>query len=232
MSCLKNTEIISWIIDTLTISLLTLATTFYARSIFFEIVSQFGNLNQITTCWLVSSGCRVGPSAISAGAFSSWILNLDWACLFWLLAASGHQKLLRTAKRSAFQPASIKFLGAKTVQNQHKHIIGWVVVIVGIRYFLDPEPYEQLYLPPHIIVMILKFSPQPDSSHSQIFRKAGQKKAEPNRPDGWRVRSILTKSPTETTTTLFIDFYSWEQRMTDWLLLLAYSTSYLIHGAT
>jgi hypothetical protein len=33
-------------------------------------------------------------------------------------------KLLRTAKRSAFQSASIKFVGAKTIQNQHKHIIG------------------------------------------------------------------------------------------------------------
>jgi hypothetical protein len=32
--------------------------------------------------------------------------------------------------------------------------------------------------------MILRFSPQPDSPHSQIFRKAGQKKAEPNRPHG------------------------------------------------
>jgi hypothetical protein len=30
--------------------------------------------------------------------------------------------------------------------------------------------------------MILKFSPQSDSPHSQIFRKAGQKKVEPNRP--------------------------------------------------
>jgi hypothetical protein len=29
--------------------------------------------------------------------------------------------------------------------------------------------------------MILRFSTQPDSSHSQILRKAGQKKAEPNR---------------------------------------------------
>jgi hypothetical protein len=31
--------------------------------------------------------------------------------------------------------------------------------------------------------MILRFSPQTDSPHSQIFRKAGKKKAEPNRPD-------------------------------------------------
>jgi hypothetical protein len=30
--------------------------------------------------------------------------------------------------------------------------------------------------------MILKFYPQPDSPHSQIFRKVGQKKAEPNMP--------------------------------------------------
>jgi hypothetical protein len=30
--------------------------------------------------------------------------------------------------------------------------------------------------------MILRFFPQPDSPHIQIFRKAGQKKAEPNRP--------------------------------------------------
>jgi hypothetical protein len=31
-------------------------------------------------------------------------------CLFRLFAASGHQKLLRTAKHSAFQTASIKFV--------------------------------------------------------------------------------------------------------------------------
>jgi hypothetical protein len=40
------------------------------------------------------------------------------------VSASGHQNLLRTAKRSAFQPASIKFVGAKNIQNQHKHITG------------------------------------------------------------------------------------------------------------
>jgi hypothetical protein len=50
--------------------------------------------------------------------------SLQGPYLFQLLAASGHQKLLRTAKRSAFQPASIKFVGTKTIQNQHKHIIG------------------------------------------------------------------------------------------------------------
>jgi hypothetical protein len=105
--------------------------------------------------------------------------------LFRLLAASGHQKLMRTTKRSAFQPASIKFVRAKTIQNQHKHIIGSVVLIVLIRHFLDPESYEQLYLLPYVIVMILKFFPQPDSPDSQIFRKAGQKKAEPNRSYRW-----------------------------------------------
>jgi hypothetical protein len=108
------------------------------------------------------------------------LFSLTRACLFRLLAASGHQKLLQTTKRSVFQPASIKFVGAKTIQNQYKHIIGRVVVIVGIHHFLDPESYEQLYLSPHVIVMILRFSPQLDSPHSQIFRKAGQKKAEPN----------------------------------------------------
>jgi hypothetical protein len=101
-------------------------------------------------------------------------------CLFQLFGAYGHQKLLRTAKRSAFQSASIKFVWLKTIQNQHKHIIGWVVAIVGIRHFLDPEPYGHLYLPPHVILMILRFSTQPDSHHSQILRKAGQKKVEPN----------------------------------------------------
>jgi hypothetical protein len=30
--------------------------------------------------------------------------------------------------------------------------------------------------------MILRFSLQPDSLYSQIFRKSGQKKVEPNRP--------------------------------------------------
>jgi hypothetical protein len=45
-------------------------------------------------------------------------------CLFQLFEASGHQKLLRTAKRSAFQSASIKFVWVKIIQNQHKHIIG------------------------------------------------------------------------------------------------------------
>jgi hypothetical protein len=95
-------------------------------------------------------------------------------CLFRLLAASGHQKMLRTAKRSAFQPASIKFVGAKTIQNQHKHIIGWVVVIIGIRNFLYTEPYEQLYLSLHVIVMILKFSPTARFSEKLVRKKLNQ----------------------------------------------------------
>jgi hypothetical protein len=103
-------------------------------------------------------------------------------CLFQLFGASGHQKLLRTAKRSAFQSASIKFVWLKTIQNQHKHIIGWVVAIVVIWHFLHPESYGHFYLPPHVILMILRFSTQPDSPYSQILRKAGLEKAEPNRP--------------------------------------------------
>jgi hypothetical protein len=45
-------------------------------------------------------------------------------CLFQFFGASGHQKLLRTVKRLAFQSASIKFVWVKTIQNQHEHIIG------------------------------------------------------------------------------------------------------------
>jgi hypothetical protein len=55
-------------------------------------------------------------------------------------------------------------------------------MIVGICCFLDPEPFGPLHLPPHVIHTILRFFSQPDSLHSQILRKAGQKKAEPNRP--------------------------------------------------
>ena len=64
----------------------------------------------------------------------------------------------------------------KNIQNQHKHIIGWVVTIVVIRNFLDPESYGQVYLSMHEILIILKFSTQPDSPYGQILRKAGQKK--------------------------------------------------------
>jgi hypothetical protein len=103
-------------------------------------------------------------------------------CLFQFFGASGHQKLLWTAKHSVFQSAFIKFVWLKTIQNQHKHIIGLVIAIVGICHFLYSESYGHLYLPPHVILMILRFSKQPDSPHSQILRKAGQKKAEPNKP--------------------------------------------------
>jgi hypothetical protein len=47
--------------------------------------------------------------------YSATLTTRYSACLFRLLPASGHQKLLRTAKRSAFQPASIKFVRAKTI---------------------------------------------------------------------------------------------------------------------
>jgi hypothetical protein len=87
-------------------------------------------------------------------------------CLFQLFGASGHQKLLQTAKRSAFKSASIKFVWVKIIQHQHKHIIGWVVAIVGIRHFLDPESYGHFYFPSHVILIILRFSPQLDSQKS------------------------------------------------------------------
>jgi hypothetical protein len=42
--------------------------------------------------------------------------------------------------------------------------------------------------------MILKFSSQPDSPHSQIFRKAGEKKAEPNIPIDTSAKCALEKN--------------------------------------
>jgi hypothetical protein len=58
------------------------------------------------------------------GAEGSRQLNQQCARLFQLFAACGHQKLLWTAKHSAFQPTSIKFVWVKKIQNQYKHIIG------------------------------------------------------------------------------------------------------------
>jgi hypothetical protein len=133
-----------------------------------------------TAIWSRERGARLAVAGEELAWWCVWSwVRIAWlsGCLFRLLAASGHQKLLQTAKRSAFQSVFIKFVGTKTIQNQYKHIIGWVVVVVGIRHFLDLEFYQQFYLSPHVIVMILKFSPQPDTSHSQIFRKAGQKKS-------------------------------------------------------
>jgi hypothetical protein len=87
----------------------------------------------------------------------------------------------RSPNASAFQPASIRIALVKTVQNQHEHKIGRIVTIVGICCFLDPKPFGPLHLSLHVIHTILRFFPQPNSLHSQILRKAGQKKAEPNR---------------------------------------------------
>jgi hypothetical protein len=98
--------------------------------------------------------------------------------LFGFFSASGHQKLLRTAKRPNF---SVRFyknrFGKKTIQNQYEHRIGRVVAILGIHHFPDPELFKPLYLPPHIILTILGFFSQPDSFYSWILKKAGQKKS-------------------------------------------------------
>jgi hypothetical protein len=102
--------------------------------------------------WLVA---RSNPKIVWS-ALAPWHLPN----LFKLFVTPDHQKLLRTTKHSAFQPVSIKFVWVKTIQNQHKHIIGWVVAIVRIYHFIDPEPYEHLYPPPHVILMILRFFSQ------------------------------------------------------------------------
>jgi hypothetical protein len=93
--------------------------------------------------------------------------------LFQLLATKSSCEL---PKAPAFQPASIRIILVKIVQNQYEHRICRVITIIGIHRFLDPEPFGPLHLPPHLIPTIFR-----DSSHSQILRKAGQKKAEPNR---------------------------------------------------
>jgi hypothetical protein len=116
----------------------------------------------------------VGVSSALASFFAPVCLRF-----FQLLAT---KSCCRSPNTSAFQPASIRIALVKTVQNQHKHKIGRIVMIVGICCFLDPEPFGPLHLSPHVIHTILRFFSQPDSLHSQILRKAGQKKAEPNRP--------------------------------------------------
>jgi hypothetical protein len=109
-------------------------------------------------------------------------------CLFIAPVCLGFFQLLatkiccRSPNAPAFQPASIRIALVKTVQNQHEQKIGRIVMIVGICCFLDPEPFRPLHLPPHVIHTILRFFSQPDSLYSQILRKAGQKKVEPNRP--------------------------------------------------
>jgi hypothetical protein len=93
----------------------------------------------------------------------------------------------RSPNAPTFQPASIKIDLVKTVQNQHKHKIGRIVMIVEICCFLDLEPFRPLHLPPHVIHTILIFFLQPDSLHSQILRKSWSEKAEPNRPRYYRL---------------------------------------------
>jgi branched-subunit amino acid transport protein AzlD len=82
-------------------------------------------------------------------------------CLFGLFSASSHKKLVRTAKRSR---------------------IDRVITIIKIYCFIDHELFRPLHHTLHVILTILRFFSQLDSSYSQILRKVGQKKVEPNRP--------------------------------------------------
>jgi hypothetical protein len=87
-----------------------------------------------------------------------------WA-FFRLLAT---KSCCRLSNALVFQPTSIRTALVKTVENQHEHIIGRVVVIVEIHRFLDPEPFGPLHLPPHIIPTIHRFFSQPDYLHRHI----------------------------------------------------------------
>jgi hypothetical protein len=118
--------------------------------------------------WLAAQDGRRWQVHVSAAESSRYELLATKSCC-------------RSSNAPVFQPVSIKITSVKTVQNQHEHKIGRIVMIVGICWFIDPEPFGPLHLPPHVIHTILRFFLQPDSLHSQIFRKAGQKKAEPNR---------------------------------------------------
>jgi hypothetical protein len=62
----------------------------------------------------------------------------------------------RSPNTPAFQPASIRIALIKTVQNQHEHKLGRIVMIVGMCCFLDPEPFGPLHLSPHVIHTILR----------------------------------------------------------------------------
>jgi hypothetical protein len=104
--------------------------------------------------------------------------------------ASSHQKLSRTAKHLTFQTAFMRITLVKTVQNQCEHRIDRVIMIAGVCHFLDPKPYEPLHLPSQVISIILRFSTQPDSPHSQILEKARQKKDKTNRPNRLPLRDL------------------------------------------
>jgi hypothetical protein len=64
--------------------------------------------------------------------------------------------VILTVKRLVFQPAFIKIILIKNVQNQHEHIIDRVITIVGIRRFLDHEPFGPLHHHPHVIPIMLR----------------------------------------------------------------------------
>jgi hypothetical protein len=76
-----------------------------------------------------------------------------------------------------FQPASIRIVLVKIVQNQYEHRISRVVMIVEIHHFLDLEFFRPLHFTPHVILTIYIFFLQLDSLYSYILRKANLKKA-------------------------------------------------------
>jgi hypothetical protein len=83
-----------------------------------SVVPEWGQIQLAAT---VEGGVECGPrrgrrTGVHVRArVALYVTTKHWACLFRFLAASGHQKLLRTTKRSAFQSASIKFVGAKII---------------------------------------------------------------------------------------------------------------------
>jgi hypothetical protein len=76
-----------------------------------------------------------------------------------------------------FQPASIRIVLIKSVQNQHKHGISGVVAILRIHCFLDPKLFGSLQIFSHVIFTIFRFLSYPNYLSSQ---KKLVKKTEPN----------------------------------------------------
>lgn len=65
-------------------------------------------------------------------------------------------------------------------------------MIAGIYHFLNAKSCGHLYLPPHVILMVIRFSPQLD------YQKFSSEKAEPNRSEiAWAHEDA---APTQTTT--------------------------------
>jgi hypothetical protein len=86
------------------------------------------------------------------------------------------QLVLQTVKWSSFSVRLCKNRFSKNrSKSKYKHKISRIIIIVGIRRFLNPQLFKPLYLYSHVIHMILILSSQQDS------QKTWSEKIEPNK---------------------------------------------------